>query len=154
MWRLCLVVTVAIVCGTTMAQAQAQIFACNADQRRGYTAAPVTLEPVQGREKEQCVQVPRQVIVTKWACEFAKDRQAEFCHGFQNGACPSIGWVWPVNPRQYSAGNFNVYCLTGHQDSRDEWRYFRIWVYNEQIRKAYAKPRPLGKWARKYAQER
>jgi hypothetical protein len=114
------------------------IYACNvsgdpAQARKGYTGDPVTLEPVRYREKELCVAVPVSVTITKWACEFAKDRQAQLCVGFGNGACDVIGWVWPTSSRVYSSGHFNYYCVTGHQDSDREWRYFNIHLYNDSF---------------------
>ena len=121
----------------------ASIRACNVSgdpslARRGYTGMPATLEPVRYREIELCVAVPAQVIITKWACEFAKDGPgggvAQLCTGFGNGSCDVIGWVWPSSSRVYSAGNFNYYCLTGHQDSDREWRYFNIHLYNDKIK--------------------
>lgn len=110
------------------------IYPCDAGERRGYTAATaVTLEPVRNLTKELCVSVPSSVVITKWACEFAKDAQSQFCHGLGNGACDAIGWVWPEAPRVESDGNFNKYCITGHQDLDREWRYFNIHLYNDFI---------------------
>jgi hypothetical protein len=110
------------------------IHACNAKERKGYTApGAVTLEPTRYLEKELCVAVPASVVITKWACEFAKDRKSTFCNGIGIGSCEAIGWVWPVKPRVYSSGNFNYYCITGHQDSDREWRYFNIHLYNDSM---------------------
>jgi hypothetical protein len=107
--------------------------ACNGTERKGTHGNPVTLEPTRNLTKELCVRVQRQIIVTKWTCEFAKDGASQLCRGLGNGACDAIGWVWPESPRVSSDGNFNVYCITGHQDSDNEWRYFNIWLYNDDM---------------------